>query len=106
MRYCQPGCNVVVKRGHCPRHTKRERDRPNVDVRRLYRTPRWRALRAAKLKAQPHCRGRGDGIACGLPTTDVDHRIPHRGDERLFWDPGNLEAKCHACHSSKTGRGE
>jgi 5-methylcytosine-specific restriction protein A len=37
--------------------------------------------------------------------TDVDHVIPHRGNERLFWDEGNWQALCHECHSAKTARG-
>jgi len=43
------------------------------------------------------------------PSTDVDHIIPHRGDEKLFWDETNWQALCHECHGVKTakeGRGE
>jgi hypothetical protein len=58
MQYCtQPGCSVIVERGRCERHRPKERDRPNVDVRRLYRTPRWFALRALVLLMQPTCPG-------------------------------------------------
>jgi 5-methylcytosine-specific restriction enzyme A len=107
MRFCaQPGCGVIVQRGRCEKHKRRERDRPNVDVRAWYQTPEWRAIRARVLREQPRCAGRGDGLACGRLTTDVDHTIPHRGDRRLFLDRENLRAKCHACHSSKTGRGQ
>jgi 5-methylcytosine-specific restriction protein A len=96
---------VIVTNGRCARHIRTERDRPNVRIRAWYRTPRWRALRALKLQLQPSCAGRGDGITCGRPTTDVDHIRPHRGDAELFWNPANLDAKCHRCHSSKTGHG-
>lgn len=34
----------------------------------------------------------------------VDHVIPHRGDQRLFWDRANWQTLCLACHSSKTAR--
>lgn len=30
----------------------------------------------------------------------VDHRRPHRGDEGLFWDEGNLQTLCKTCHDS------
>jgi 5-methylcytosine-specific restriction protein A len=105
-KHCaQPGCRAIVTRGRCAAHRRSERDRPNVDIRKWYRSPRWRALRAWKLKQQPHCGGREDGIPCGAQTTDIDHIIPHRGNSAMFWSVGNLEAKCHRCHSSKTGRG-
>ena len=35
----------------------------------------------------------------------LDHIIPHRGDQKLFWDEGNWQALCKACHDRKTGRG-
>ena len=107
-RMClQPRCGAVVDGGYCRAHDPHaERRRPNVDVRRWYRTPRWRALRASVLRAEPLCTGRDDGEPCGRPTTDVDHRQPHRGDLVLFWDRRNLQAKCHACHASKTAKGE
>ncbi|WP_420239986.1 HNH endonuclease signature motif containing protein [Telmatobacter bradus] len=34
--------------------------------------------------------------------TDVDHKIPHRGDMKLFWDKRNWRSLCHECHSYKT----
>lgn len=32
----------------------------------------------------------------------VDHIVPHRGDEKLFWDKSNWQALCKRCHDSKT----
>jgi 5-methylcytosine-specific restriction protein A len=107
MQYChRPGCSVLVERGYCRTHAPKDRDRANAAVRQWYFTKRWRAMRARCLVRHPVCRGRGDGIPCGLPTTDADHRVPHRGDPALFWDEHNLEGKCHRCHSSKSGRGQ
>ncbi len=31
----------------------------------------------------------------------VDHRIPHQGDERLFWDRSNWQPSCVPCNSRK-----
>nr|DAE96978.1 MAG TPA: HNH endonuclease [Caudoviricetes sp.] len=39
-----------------------------------------------------------------VPATEVDHIIPHRGDQKLFWDMSNWQALCHNCHSAKTAR--
>jgi 5-methylcytosine-specific restriction endonuclease McrA len=40
---------------------------------------------------------------CGRIEADTsklvaDHIMPHRGDERLFWDEANLQCLCKACH--------
>jgi 5-methylcytosine-specific restriction protein A len=37
-----------------------------------------------------------------VKATDVDHIIPHRGNQKLMWDQSNWQALCHACHSRKT----
>nr|WP_246413968.1 HNH endonuclease [Martelella radicis] len=39
-------------------------------------------------------------IRCGEPAALVDHKIPHRGDQRLFWDRTNWQPLCHHCHNS------
>lgn len=42
--------------------------------------------------------------------TVVDHVKPHKGDEALFWNTGNLQSLCKACHDrhkqseDRTGR--
>jgi len=100
-----PRCaNLVDGGGRCPTHRPTEADRPNADVRTWYRTPRWRALRTVVLRDQPYC---ADCAREGrrVPTTDVDHIEPHRGDAGLFWSRQNLQALCHRHHSAKTGRG-
>lgn len=30
----------------------------------------------------------------------ADHVTPHRGQEAMFWDEGNLQALCKRCHDS------
>jgi 5-methylcytosine-specific restriction endonuclease McrA len=86
-------------------HLVKEADRPNADIRTWYRTPRWRALRAVVLRDQPFCPDCAADHRRVL-TTDVDHIEKHHGDPQLFWNRQNLQAKCHAHHSAKTGRGE
>jgi 5-methylcytosine-specific restriction protein A len=36
------------------------------------------------------------------PATLVDHVVPHRGDDALFWDEANWQSMCDPCHSRKT----
>jgi len=65
-------------------------------------TYRWQQFSAAYLMEHPLCSAPG----CLNPATVVDHVIPHRGDDRLFWDYGNLASLCKLCHDRKTGRGQ
>ena len=65
---------------------------------------RWREARALFLKQNPlcaFCQAEGKIV----PATVVDHIIPHRGDQRLFWDQANWESLCERHHNEKTGRG-
>jgi 5-methylcytosine-specific restriction protein A len=32
------------------------------------------------------------------------HRVPHRGDARLFWDQNNWQPMCTPHHNAKTAR--
>jgi 5-methylcytosine-specific restriction protein A len=55
---------------------------------------RWQKLRLMILREHPLC------VACGLPASEVDHKIPKaRGGSD---DASNLQALCKACHSRKT----
>lgn len=40
------------------------------------------------------------------PAVLVDHVVPQRGDQALFWDrEGNWQALCRECHDAKTRAG-
>lgn len=52
----------------------------------------WRKARIEFLKYFPVC------ARCGAPATVVDYIIPHKGDDRLFWDKTNWQALCKPCH--------
>jgi 5-methylcytosine-specific restriction enzyme A len=109
------GCLALVDapRIFCPAHQgyedarlKRESERATARWSRhhdahpewsaLYHTARWRKLRAAHLKANPCC------SRCPDTATNVDHIMPHRGDEALAFDPGNLQSLCDRCSAIKT----
>lgn len=64
----------------------------------------WRRARLAFLREHPLC------VTCldegrTIAATIVDHKIPHRGSEALFWDEGNWQALCFRHHAAKTGAG-
>lgn len=67
---------------------------------KLYDRSRWRhpqyGLQAACLRRDPVCR------KCHRAASTVaDHVVDHRGDEKLFWDFGNLQGLCKPCHDAK-----
>ena len=39
-----------------------------------------------------------------VPSVIVDHVVPHRGDQTLFWDTSNWQALCKHCHDSHKHR--
>jgi len=64
-----------------------------------YRTPEWRALRAAQLERYPWCAHCAD-IHVRVPATQVDHiRSRKRGGTD---DPSNLQSLCARHHAIKT----
>lgn len=85
---------------------------------------RWQKERAAHLQEHPFCEYcmREAGIQatsieavileCAVQSiavpyaSVVDHKVPHRGDERLFWDRRNWQSLCATHHSSTKQREE
>lgn len=68
--------------------------------RKWYKTARWQALRLATfLRDLYTCKecGRIEGDTSKLV---CDHIDPHRGDERKFFDPDNLQTLCSTCHDT------
>lgn len=99
------GCPRLQPCPDHPRHTlpgQRYADRKEREPwAKLYDTQRWRRASRAFLAEHPmclHCERAG----VWKLSTEVDHVVPHRGDEALFWDTGNWQALCHSCHSAKT----
>jgi 5-methylcytosine-specific restriction enzyme A len=96
-----PGCPELTKGGPCEKHKRRIQheyeSRRGSAASRGYGS-RWRKARERYLREHPFC------IKCGPPALadEVDHRQPHKGDMRLFWDRDNWQALCKACHSKKT----
>lgn len=67
------------------------------DWHHLYDTKRWKALRLYRLGIEPCCRlcKQAERIT---PACIVDHIVPHKGDEVLFFDLDNTQSTCKPCH--------
>lgn len=76
--------------------------------RNWYKTARWEKLRQATfLRDLFTCRMSGCGRIEGDTSKLVcDHIDPHRGDERKFFDPENLQTLCKTCHDTVKRREE
>ena len=75
-------------------------------LRRLYNTKQWRQLRWSVLVAARFTCAQCGRIEADTARLVADHIRPHRGDEGLFWDRGNLQCLCQACHSGGKQRAE
>lgn len=96
------GCPELVQHGrkYCEKHLKLHPEYVRSAVPRGYGS-RWQKARKLFLEAHPLC------VEClkngrYVKATVVDHIIPHRGDQKLFWDQGNWQALCKPCHDHKT----
>ena len=68
-----------------------------ADYRKWYKTKRWQRLRKAHLSKHPYCQcphHKNKRIEGNV----VDHKIPHKGDTKLFWDKDNLQTLTKQCH--------
>lgn len=66
---------------------------------------KWRVEREKHLRLNPLC------VMCKAQdvvtqATVVDHRVPHRSDQRLFWDRSNWQSLCATHHSRDKQREE
>ncbi|MFA5054024.1 MAG: HNH endonuclease [Parcubacteria group bacterium] len=89
--------------GYCEQHRALayQDNRPSAAERGYDAT--WRKLRASHLALNPYC------VMCAAMgkverATEVDHIIPHKGDDALRLDPENLASLCSWHHKSKTMR--
>ncbi|MDP2026435.1 HNH endonuclease [Sulfuriferula sp.] len=102
------GCGVLVVDGSglCQAHLKSRR--AASDQQRGSSTERgyggqWRKARAGYLRSHPLC------VVCATAgvvraANVVDHIVPHKGDQALFWDKTNWQSLCKSHHDAKTAR--
>lgn len=73
--------------------------------RKLYKTKRWKMLRLDCLRRDNYqCQIRGHG--CTINATVADHKVPHKGEQTLFFALTNLQATCKHCHDTHKQREE
>ena len=101
-----PGCPDFAVQGQvfCSIHMEWSSDRQRGGASARGYDARWKKARAIFLKQHPlcaFCQAEGKLV----PATVVDHIIPHRGNQQLFWDQTNWESLCKTCHDKKTGSG-
>lgn len=108
-KYC-PSCQDVNRKRYEKGSRELSESRKRHDAKRGTAhqrgyTGKWQKARAAYLAEHPLC---CECMARSLVKAAhvVDHIVPHRGDRELFWDRGNWQALCAACHNRKTRRGE
>jgi 5-methylcytosine-specific restriction protein A len=104
-----PGCPELIEVGtsYCAKHAvvkqeSYERDHRDRKKHKMY-GGKWRKERAAYLREHPLC------VEClkeGIYTeaTEVDHIVPHDGNDKLFWRRSNWQPLCKGHHSAKTRR--
>ena len=67
-----------------------------------YNTKRWQDLREAVFLRDLYKCQRSGELCIGkhpAPNSPVaNHKRPHRGDEKLFWDPDNIETVSKRVH--------
>lgn len=113
LRTMKPAVKAMAPRlGYAP-GDEAARDRSRVDAepwRRWYRTARWQKLRREVFARDLYvCQRTGD-LCTGKgndPMAPVaNHKVPHRGDPKLFWDPANLETVAKHVHDGEIQREE
>lgn len=73
------------------------RRRKKSPWRLMYSQVAWKTLRRAQLTKEPlcaRCLERGRTVAA----TVAHHKVAHKGDPALFFDPANLASSCKDCH--------
>lgn len=95
-----PECPELTRGSYCERHGSLDVNRRASAKERGYDS-RWRKASKRFLKQNPLC------VNCHkdnklVKAAVVDHIVPHRGNERLFWDESNWQPLCKRCHDGKT----
>jgi|SRR5688572_8187416 len=109
-RVCsQPGCPdlAIPAQAHCGKHTP-ERGAHH----KIYGTKRWRLFRLSILKQRRWCERclpqgklKSPIAGCTETTTGLSNHVHHKidlADGGAPFDPNNVEALSHSCHSRET----
>lgn len=110
LKTMKPRLQRMEQRLKAPRQVRDTRYSPDATVRGWYKSARWQKLRHLVLERDLYtCQHTGVLLTGRAPAPDspvVHHRLPHKGDEHLFWDINNLEAVSKEWHDSEAQRQE
>ena len=99
MPWKPPSHRPAGSRTEAERKAEFDKRREN-SYRRGYNS-RWVKLRDQVRREEPLCRTcLAQGLTVG--TEEIDHIIPHRGNQKLLYSRSNLQGLCKSCHSRKT----
>lgn len=96
---------LATSEGSGRAEVSRRRDREQA-IRKQYKTARWQRLRWQVLVDGLFTCAMCQRVEADTSQLVADHVVPHRGDEGLFWDRGNLQCLCKACHDGTKQREE
>jgi len=100
-----PGCPELVPAGqkYCEEHKKEHPGDGRASAGARGYGSKWQKESRKFLTEHPLC------VRCMqqvppryVKATVVDHIVPHRGDQKLFWDRSNWQPLCKHCHDQKT----
>lgn len=98
-RYCdehQQQADARAREKYLAAQVKHNAERAETD--QLYKTERWRKLRAVFLRRHPLCvQCQADGYV--RPAEMVDHIVPVKARPELFFEWSNLRPLCKQCHN-------
>ena len=110
IRTLKPRLSPMAPRLKSTREIRDTRYSPDARVRRWYKSKRWQELREQVLVRDLYtCQHTGVLLTGKAPAPDspiVHHKVPHRGDEQLFWDINNLECVSKEYHDPEAQRME
>jgi 5-methylcytosine-specific restriction protein A len=103
-----PGCPALTtdKSGYCEQHltiTRKQYDSERGTANERGYDYRWQQASKMFLVSHPlcvECEREGRITAASL----VDHVVPHKGNQQLFWDESNWQPLCKEHHDIKTAK--
>lgn len=105
VKLLKPRLKPMGQRLKSPREIRDTRYSPDATVRSWYKSKRWELLRQQVLVRDLYtCQRTGVLLTGKAPAPDspvVHHKVPHKGDERLFFDINNLELVSKQWHDSE-----
>jgi 5-methylcytosine-specific restriction protein A len=102
---CHAGCGKLLDApGMCEVHARQKQKQSDAQRGSAHQrgyTSRWQKARITFLQRHPLCKNHEQQGQI-VEATIVDHIVPHKGDQKLFWDASNWQPLCKPCHDKKT----